>query len=456
MKDERISSLLDSNNELSLELTQKIETIQSLENEIKCLKEVLPSAAGDSIAESETVETTATYESFDDEPLSQCNDLTTQTDAEIKAEELISEMTGKRLQIKQHINVFKEKYQSMIDRFEEDIDYVESSDISVSSESPDVEAYEQMLIKLNLIEQKFNNLIKSYAHRKITMSQLEKIISKIPNQKAVILNSKRKNELLRADVDYAESIEVPKITGAILPEDIDRLYENAKLISTRLKTILSKLNSRTKSDSSSKVTGSRPGLHSERPSPLKDQPIPMKSSELKTYKDLSAQTDFNPRITIGTFRKYDFVRRNCNDPKSHLSELEELFETTKRNNEIAFNVTQKNTDRLFKDFKMKALKQKDKIKFEMDEFSNFFWVIKSYRESGFFPNRAEIMAAVKNQFSGSSVGLLSVILNCCQQRQNDINSHCIAINNPFEVLIILNHRLKLTYRVCEVVHLKPK
>ena len=89
--------------------------------QIKCLKEALPSAAGDSIAESETVETTATYESFDDEPLSQCNDLTTQTDAEIKAEELISEMTGKRLQIKQHINVFKEKYPSVIDRFEEDM-----------------------------------------------------------------------------------------------------------------------------------------------------------------------------------------------------------------------------------------------------------------------------------------------------------------------------------------------
>ena len=60
------------------------QTIQKLENEIISLKETLVSATGSAevmaVDDSETVETTATYESFDDEPSIECNDLSTQTD----------------------------------------------------------------------------------------------------------------------------------------------------------------------------------------------------------------------------------------------------------------------------------------------------------------------------------------------------------------------------------------
>ena len=509
MKDERISSLLDSNNELSLENTQKNQTIRSLENEIVLLKndtasdkvqenllkslvkkindrknsyetafkgkeyltisckddmdyiesinvpleteittikalekhseisaklksmlskfhkerdnylkgnsqsstitypsnEPQPSfettgrtqASTDSIAESKTVETTATYESFDDEPSSQCNDLSPRTFAEIKVDQLISEMNQKKFQIKRHIDVFKEKYPSTIARFQEDIDYVESNDISISLDIPVVEAYEQMLmmsVKLNSIEQKFANLIQGYAQRIITLDQLQKMYTKISNQKGSIFGSlsKFRNDF-KADFDYAESFQFPKLTSEMSPEAIERSYENAKLINTRLKLILSKLHGMT-----SKKT-KRNSLNSESSSERTNDSGP-------SMNDLSTETDFTPRITLTTFRKYDFIRGNCTDPKSHLSELEELFESTKQNNEIILNNQQKKIDSLFEDFIIKALKEKDKIKFEVDQFSDFYWLIKGYRKSSFFPTRTEIVTAVKSQFSDSSDGLI--------------------------------------------------
>ena len=409
------STITHPSHELQPSFEAQKQTIQKLENEIKCLT----AATGGTQAstESETSETTATYESFDDDPLSQCDDLSTQTDAEKKAEKPFSAMNEKKLQIKQHIDVFKEKYPSAIVRFEEDIDYVESSEISVSSDTLAVEAYEQMILKLNSIEQKFANLIKSYENRIITLDQLQKMISKISNQKGNITGSlaKFRNEF-KADFDYAESIEFPKITDSMHPEDIERSYEIAKAINLRLNMLLSKMNGMIKklnqknstvSESSSEVACSSIGFRSERSSLLQDQPN--KDFEPTKTGDLSTQTDFTPRITISTFRKYDFIRKNCTDPKSHLSELEELFVSTKQNNEIASNVTQRRIDSLFEDFKMKALKQKDKIKFEMGDFSNFFWVIESYRKSGFFPNKVEITAAIKSHFGGSSVGMLLII-----------------------------------------------
>ena len=397
MKDERISSLLDSNNELSLELTHKNQAIESLKNEILLLKkdterdkvqenllkslvkkindrknsyetafkgkEYLTISCKDDMdyIESinvppeteittvkalekhseisaklksmlskfhkerdnylkgnserstvtypanepqpyETVETTVTYESFDDDPSSPCDDLSTQTDDKKKNSTLVSEMNEKKLQIKQHINVFKEKYPSVIVRFEEDIDYVESIDISVSSMNI-------TSMKLNSIEQKFANLIKSYANRIVTLDQLQKMISKVSNQKANILGSlsKFRNEF-KVDFDYAESIELPKVTDAMHPEDIERSYESAKAINIRLNMLLSKLNDTikklnkkksTKSESSSEVACSSTEFRSERSTLFQDQP--MKDSESKTKDDLSTQTDFTPTKIVKAY-----------------------------------------------------------------------------------------------------------------------------------------------------------
>ena len=337
-----------------------------------------------------------------------------------KIVKLIPQMNEKKLQIVQHIKVFKEKYPSVVVRFEEDIDYVESNIISISSDIPAVETYEQMhmmSIELNSIEQKFANFIKSYALRTITLSQLQNMITKISNQKGTILGaySKLENEF-KADFDYAESIELPKITDPMHLEAIERSYENAKLINMRLKMILSKFNGlpvtgnkniklvSAKSESSSDVTDSSIGFKSERSSLLQDEQMPVEDSVSKTSNDLSTQTDFTPAITRSTFNKYDIVRRHYPDPQSHLSELERLFETIKQNNQISLSINQKKTESQLEDFQKKALQKKDKINFEVAEFSNFYWLIKGYRKTGFFPNRTEIMTAVKSQFSDSSDG----------------------------------------------------
>ena len=67
--------------EIQLAFDAQKQTIQKLENEIKTLQKTI---VADGICltdnESETVETTVTYESFGDEPSIQCNDLSTQTD----------------------------------------------------------------------------------------------------------------------------------------------------------------------------------------------------------------------------------------------------------------------------------------------------------------------------------------------------------------------------------------
>ena len=65
------------------------------------------------------------------------------------------------------------------------------------------------------------------------------MITKISNQKETIFRSfsNLKNEF-KADFDYAESIEMPKITDVNHPEHIDRVYEKAKLINVRLNMFL--------------------------------------------------------------------------------------------------------------------------------------------------------------------------------------------------------------------------
>ena len=341
-----------------------------------------------------------------------------------KIVKLTLQMNDKKLEIQQHINVFKEKYPSLVVRFKEDIDYMESNILLVSSEVPAVETYEQfhnMSIKLNSIERKFANFIGGYALRTITLSQLQKTISKISNQKGTIfgLYSKFQSDF-KADFDYAESIELPKIMDAMNPEEIERSYENAKVINMRLKMFLSKLNeiankkakkNSIESESSSEVTGSTIGFRSQM------------SSLLNAFDDLSTQTDFTPTITNRAFHKYDLIRRNSTDPESHLSELEKLFDAIKQNSEISFNVSQKKMESQFEDFEKKALKQKDKIKFEMNKFSNFYWIIKSYRKNGFFPSKSEIKTAVKNHFSDSSVGVVHVCLKKLPTKTDQKRSH---------------------------------
>ena len=351
------------------------------------------------------------------------SDLSSELHAEIKLGKLISQMNDTKIQIKQHVNVFKEKYPSLIVRFEEDIDFVESHVLFVSSHIPFVEAYEQMQtisIKLESIERNFANSLRSSVQRKITISQLQKLISKIPNQKAEIFKKsfkKLKNEF-KADFDYAESIQLPKIAGAMSQSDIEISYENAKLIHGRLKLILSKLNDRLcerikryakKTKLSTDDAGSTIGFQSERSSLLQNQPIIIKDSKPLSYDDLSTQTDFTPTITLRTFKKYELISRSCTDPKSHLSELKRIFESTKQNNKTNFKITQKKIDCQFEDFQKKALQNKTKIKFEIDEFSNFCWLIKNYRKNNFFLNRAQIQIAVASQFTDSSDGVFLII-----------------------------------------------
>ena len=332
-------------------------------------------------------------------------------------------MNDTKLQIKQHVDVSKEKYPSLIVRFEEDIDYVESNVLFVSSHIPFVEAYEQMQkmsTKLESIERSFANAIKICTQTKTTKKQLKKMSKKISNQKEEIFKKsfKKLKKEFKADFDYAESIQLPEITGAMSQSDIEISYENAKLIHTRLKLFLSKLNDRLcekiqryakKCQVRTDVAGSSIGLQSERSSPLQDQSIAIENSKPITYDDLSTQTDFTPRITITSFRKYEFILENCTDPKSHLSKLERLFEHTKESNQAIFNNYQRKIDCLLEDFKIKALKKKDKIKFDVNELSDFYLLMKGYRKTGVIPNKTEIMTAVKSHSSDSSDGFILLI-----------------------------------------------
>ena len=281
-------------------------------------------------------------------------------------------------------------------------------------------------IKLKSIEENFAKSIKSISQRKITMTQLRKIISRISNQKDDIFKTNlrsfaRFKNRCKADYDYAESIQLPKITDGMSPEAIAKSYEDAKLINTRLKMLLSKLNgmaaienrkgkktSITSESDSGASNSSKRGLRSKKSSPLNDQPLLMKTSETKVSEN-STQTDFTPTITHNAFNKYDLIRRNNPDPQSHLSELERLFESTKLNNGSSFNAAEKKNNCQLKDFKQKALRNKAKINFEIDKLSDFYWLVKCYRKRGIFPNRSEIMAAVKNHFSDSSIGLFLVM-----------------------------------------------
>ena len=331
-------------------------------------------------------------------------------------------MNDTKLQIKQHVNVFRGKHPSLVARFKEDIDYVESNVLFVSSHIPFVEAYEQMQImsiKLESIERSFANSIKSSTQTTETKNLLRKKVKKIENQKEEIFKKsfkKLKNEF-KADFDYAESIQLPDITSEMSASAIEISHENAKLIHTRLKLFLSKLNDRLcdrikryskKTKLSSDDAGCTVSFQSERSSLLQDQPIRIKDSKPLKYDDLSTQTDFTPTITLRTFQKYELLSRSCTDPKSHLSELKRIFESTKQNNKTNFKVTQKKIDFQFEDFQKKALENKTKIKFEIDKFSNFYWTIKNYRKNDFLPNRSQIMTAVANQFSDSSNGFLII------------------------------------------------
>ena len=482
----------------------------------------------DSIAESDTVETTATYESFDDEPSIQCNDISTQTDftptvslesfeelntirLDCTAQERLTILEQKKnlkkraiiegLEIRkrwfQQFQLQAMRNKTLISLKNEDeteelegihpirttvllpryyrhsSSQTEISTLLIGLDFEDrlpSEDLQSQIRKLNghlvtmndnqfklkvetnrfrqycddlnageeitvlesdlphelLDEMKLGKLVRSPTT--ITAGQLQKMITRISNKKREIFQnnfesfSQFKNEF-KADFDYAESIQLPKITDIMSPEAIERSYENAKLIDTRLNVFLSKLNDRLKksrrnkkakrnsikSEPSTKATGSTIGFQSERSSLLQNQQISLRNSEATVFDDLSTQTDFTPTISRSTFNKYDLIRRNFPDPHSHLSELERLFESNKRNIQTQFNVNQKKIDCQFKDFRKKALQKKDKIKFESDEFSKFNLLIKGYRESGFLQNRTEIMAEVKSQLNDSSDGLILLI-----------------------------------------------
>ena len=480
-------------------------------------------------SQSDTVETTATYESFDDEPSIQCNDISTQTDfAPTMSLESFDELNTIRLDCtaKERLTILEQKKnlkkKAIIEGLEirkrwfqqfqlqamthktlislknenetrEELEGIHpirttvslpryyrhsSSQTEISTlligldfedRLPSEDLYLQIrklnghLVTMNdnqfklkaetnrfrqycedlnagkqitvlgsdlshelLDEMKLGQLVRS--PKTITKGQLQKMITKISNKKMEIFKtnfesfSQFKNEF-KADFDYAESIQLPKITAIMSPEAIKKSYENAKLIDTRLKVFLANLNDRLKksrrnkkakrnsikSESSTKVAGSTVGFQSERSSPLQDQQMSLQNSRATMLDDLSTQTDFTPTISRSTFNKYDLIRRNFPDPHSHLSELERLFESNKRNIKTQFDVNQKKSDCQLKDFRKKVLQKKDKIKFESEEFSKFYWLIKGYRDSGFLPNRTEIMTEVRSQLYDSSGGLILVI-----------------------------------------------
>ena len=148
-KDERISELLSAKNDLSLALELKTntiqelrseitslrggeiknlkETIQKLENEIKTWKKTIVAVADDiylTDTESETVETTATYKSFDDEPAPELVDRTEILAGDFKqrVQRLLRSLKNQKLNMKQQFA----KTKFLTNAYKADFEYAES------------------------------------------------------------------------------------------------------------------------------------------------------------------------------------------------------------------------------------------------------------------------------------------------------------------------------------------
>ena len=323
-------------------------------------------------------------------------------------------MNDDKILVMKYMTFFEEKYPCMIKKHGSDIHFLQSLDSIIEWATPSdisvAERYENLLAmsdKLKGIKSKFqqasHNLCETttVSPSSASMKKLKNTLEKITRQKQVILNSySYLIEIYKADFDYAESIKIPTITDEISEERIARESEIATVIKKRLTSILAKFNqipkenlkpNSIKSDTSSKV------------STLQDQPNTSVDSHQDSYNDLSIQTDFTPTITYSTFKKLNQIRTNCPELDSQLLELKERFTTTKKSNEMAFIAARSKNESLFEVFKKKAINNKTKIKIETDKFSEFYWLIKNYRQTNFFPRRSKILVDVVSQFNESSV-----------------------------------------------------
>ena len=147
--------------------------------------------------------------------------------------------------VAKYLNFFEEKYPCMIKKYGSDIHFLQSldsiiewatpSDISVTERYENLQAMSE---KLKAIQSKFHeashNLLceqTTASPSSVSIKQLENILLKITNQKQTILNSySYLAEVYKADFDYAESIELPKIIGALSQEKIAKESEIAKNI----------------------------------------------------------------------------------------------------------------------------------------------------------------------------------------------------------------------------------
>ena len=147
--------------------------------------------------------------------------------------------------VAKYLNFFEEKYPCMIKKYGSDIHFLQSldsiiewatpSDISVTERYENLQAMSE---KLKAIHSKFqeasHNLLceqTTVSPSSVSIKQLENSLLKITNQKQTILNSySYLAEVYKADFDYAESIELPKIIGALSQEKIAKESEIAKNI----------------------------------------------------------------------------------------------------------------------------------------------------------------------------------------------------------------------------------
>ena len=315
--------------------------------------------------------------------------------------------------VAKYLNFFEEKYPCMIKKYGSDIHFLQSldsiiewatpSDISVTERYENLQAMSE---KLKAIHSKFqeasHNLLceqTTVSPSSVSIKQLENSLLKITNQKQTILNSySYLAEVYKADFDYAESIELPKIIGALSQEKIAKESEIAKNIQKRFTKMLSKFNKMSKKklkriefDCSFEVSTSQDDL-------------PMSGDvQQQSYSNLSTQTDFTPTITHSAFRKFDQIRSEYPDPEKHLFELKNRFENTKVSNEMAFIAARNKNEGQYEVFKMKASNKKAKVKIETDKFTEFHSLIKKYRQTNFFPPRSQILVDIVSQFNASSV-----------------------------------------------------
>ena len=185
LKDERISELVYAKNDLSLALELKTntilelrseitslrggeiknlkETIQKLENEIKTWKKTIVAVADDiylTDTESETVETTATYDSFDDEPVPELVGRTEMMDDNFKQRvgTLLQTFKNRKL----HIDNLGKKNKFLIDAYKTDFEFAYSVKLPEEAEIRSEEKFKEVQEISSRLRQMLNNLNTAY------------------------------------------------------------------------------------------------------------------------------------------------------------------------------------------------------------------------------------------------------------------------------------------------------